>query len=132
MPDIDITKADTQTAIILLYQSMNGLIDAFEEFKKEDKEWKEEFKSCREKDIEQFNRLNEFMITKKTENGFHQQQEQEDKKRIANCYKRFQRYDEVYQWVDGFKKVFWLIISVFITGIITNLISFFKFNPHGK
>lgn len=132
MPDIDISKADTQTAIILLYQNIESLIQDFQEFKNMDKEWKEEYKTQKKEESERLKKLEVFMIQKTTENGFNKERSLQDQERIKDCYKRFQKYDKVCHWVENFQKLFWFIITVFLTGIITNILSYFKFVPKDR
>ena len=132
MPDIDISKADTQTAIILLYQNIESLIQDFQEFKNMDKEWKEEYKTQKKEESERLKKLEVFMIQKTTENGFNKKRSLQDQKRIKDCYKRFQKYDKVCHWVENFQKLFWFLITVFLTGIITNILSYFKFVPKDR
>ncbi len=122
MPDIDISKEDVRTSIILLQQKIEELIDDFKEFKNDDKTWKESYKKDKEKEDERIKELEEFMIKKITENGYLRDQ---DKDLINKCNARFERYDEMYHWVENYKKFFWLILSVFVTGIIANFLSFF-------
>ena len=125
MPDIDFTKEDTRTSIILLQQKIEELIKDFQEFKAEDKEWKDSYKQDKEKEDERIKELEEFMIKKITENGYSKDKTIHDKELIKQCNARFERYDEVCHWVENYKKFFWLILSVFVTGIITNFLSIF-------
>lgn len=122
MPDIDISKEDVRTSIILLQQKIEELIDDFKEFKNDDKTWKENYKRDKEKEEDRLKNLEEFMVKKIAENGYLRDQ---DKELIEKCNARFERYDEVCHWVENYKKFFWLIISVFVAGIITNFLSIF-------
>lgn len=122
MPDIDINKEDVRTALLLLQKDIKELIDDFKDFKAEDKEWKENYKKDKEKEDERLKNLEEFMVKKITENGYLREQ---DKELIEKCSARFERYDEMYHWLENYKKFFWLVLSVFITGIVTNFLSFF-------
>lgn len=125
MPDIDISKEDVRTSIILLQQKIEELIDDFKEFKDDDKTWKESYKRDKEKEDERIKELEEFMIKKITENGYSKDQTIHDKEQIKQCNARFERYDEACHWIESYKKFFWLVLSVFVTGIITNFLSIF-------
>ncbi len=125
MPDIDFTKEDTRTSIILLQQKIEELIKDFQEFKAEDKEWKDSYKQDKEQENIRLQRLEEFMIKKITENGYLKDQTIHDKEQIKQCNARFEHYDEACHWIESYKKFFWLVLSVFVTSIITNFLSLF-------
>lgn len=125
MPDIDISKEDVRTSIILLQQKIEELIDDFKEFKDDDKTWKESYKRDKEKEDERIKELEEFMIKKIIENGYSKDKTIHDEELIKQCNARFERYDEACHWIESYKKFFWLVLSVFVTGIITYFLSLF-------